>query len=125
MPPLKINILLEPSSGMANLRTKILDLRGFGSSRVLILRDGILMPVGDFPEILSQRNNVLVRLHQNTRAATLVLPPVVLPVVLPAALPVMPPAAMPVVPLSALLPVVLLVVLQRIRTSRTWQAKPQ
>ena len=39
----------------ANLRTKILDFRGFDSSRILILRGGILMSIGNFPEILSQR----------------------------------------------------------------------
>ena len=38
----------------ANLRTKILDFRGFVSSRILILRGGILLSVGDFPESLSQ-----------------------------------------------------------------------
>ena len=35
----------------ANLRTKILDFRGFDSSRILIVRGGILMSIGDFPEI--------------------------------------------------------------------------
>ena len=39
----------------ANLRTKILDFRGFGSIRILILRGGILMSIGDFPEMWSQR----------------------------------------------------------------------
>ena len=39
----------------ANLRTKILDLRGFCSSIILILRGGISRPIGDFPETLSQR----------------------------------------------------------------------
>ena len=38
----------------ANLCTKILDFRGFDSSRVLILRGGVLMSIGDFPESLSQ-----------------------------------------------------------------------
>ena len=38
----------------ANLRAKILDFRGFDSSTILILRGGILMSVGDFPESLSQ-----------------------------------------------------------------------
>ena len=37
-----------------NLRTKILDLRWFDSSRILILRGGILMSIGNFPESLSQ-----------------------------------------------------------------------
>ena len=35
----------------ANLRTKILDFRGFDSSIILILRDGFLMSKGDFQEI--------------------------------------------------------------------------
>ena len=38
----------------ANLRTKILDFRGFDPSIILILRDGILMSIGDFLESLSQ-----------------------------------------------------------------------
>ena len=38
----------------ANLRTKILDLRGFDSSILLILRAGILTSRGIFPESLSQ-----------------------------------------------------------------------
>ena len=37
-----------------NLRTKILDSRGFDSSRILILRGGILMSTGNIPEMLSQ-----------------------------------------------------------------------
>ena len=39
----------------ANLRTKILDFRGFDSSRILILSGGILVSIGDFPESLSQQ----------------------------------------------------------------------
>ena len=39
----------------ANLRTKILDFRGFDSSRLFILRGGIVMLIGDFPESLSQQ----------------------------------------------------------------------
>ena len=38
----------------ANLRTKTLDVGGFDSSISLILRDGILMPIGDFLESLTQ-----------------------------------------------------------------------
>ena len=38
-----------------NLRTKILDFGGFDSSRILILRGGILMAIGNFPDIVSQR----------------------------------------------------------------------
>ena len=43
-----------PSWPTANLRTKFLDFTGFDSSRMLTLRVGILVPVGDFPESLSQ-----------------------------------------------------------------------
>ena len=39
----------------ANLRTEILDLRGFDSSGILISRGGILMYKGNFPESLSQQ----------------------------------------------------------------------
>ena len=39
----------------ANLRTKILDFRGFDSRIILILRGGVLMSIGDFPESLSQQ----------------------------------------------------------------------
>ena len=42
------------SSSAANLRTKILDFGGLDSGRTLILRGGILMPIGNFPESLSQ-----------------------------------------------------------------------
>ena len=38
----------------ANLRTKILDFGGFDSSRILILRGGILMSMGNSPGISSQ-----------------------------------------------------------------------
>ena len=38
----------------ANLRTNIVDFRGFDSSIILILRLGIFVPIGDFPEDLSQ-----------------------------------------------------------------------
>ena len=39
----------------ANLRTKILDVRRFDSSRISIVSCGILMPIGDCPETLSQQ----------------------------------------------------------------------
>ena len=39
----------------ANLRTKILDFRGFDSSIILIIRGGSLMSIGSSPEVLSQR----------------------------------------------------------------------
>ena len=38
----------------ANLRTEIMDFKLFVSSRILILRCGILRPIGDFQESLSQ-----------------------------------------------------------------------
>ena len=37
-----------------NLPTNIVDFTGFDSNTILILRGGILMSIGDFPEILSQ-----------------------------------------------------------------------
>ena len=40
--------------GTANLRAKILDFGGFDSSRILILRGGTLMSIGDSPESLSE-----------------------------------------------------------------------
>ena len=39
----------------ANLRTEILDFRGFDSSRILISRGGIVMSVETLQEMLSQR----------------------------------------------------------------------
>ena len=39
----------------ADLRTKILHFRGFDSSRILNLREGIPRSIGSFPEVLSQR----------------------------------------------------------------------
>ena len=41
-----------PPSTTANLRTKILDFRGFGSGIVFMLRGGTPMPIGNFLEIL-------------------------------------------------------------------------
>ena len=38
----------------ADLRTRTLDFRGFDSSIILLLRGGILMSIGNFPDILSQ-----------------------------------------------------------------------
>ena len=43
------------SYGQSPYFTKILDFRGFDSSRILILRGGILMSIGNFPEVFSQR----------------------------------------------------------------------
>ena len=61
--PMTIRRSRGPSCGIpsgslrpaANLRTKILDFRGFDSSRILILRLGILMCIGNFTKMLSQR----------------------------------------------------------------------
>ena len=39
----------------AYLRNKIVDSRGFDSSRILMLRGGILTSIGNFPEVLSQQ----------------------------------------------------------------------
>ena len=39
----------------ANLRTKILDFRGFDSSRISISMGGIHVSTGDIPKVLSQR----------------------------------------------------------------------
>ena len=44
---------LRPTSAIH--RTKILDFRGFDPSSILRLRGGILMSMGNFQEILSQR----------------------------------------------------------------------
>ena len=46
---------LQTRTLTAHLRTKILDFRGFDSSRILILWGGILRSIGNFPESLSQR----------------------------------------------------------------------
>ena len=48
------------SSHTANLRTKILDSRGFDSSVILRLRGGIPRPIRDFPEDLSQGISVRI-----------------------------------------------------------------
>ena len=40
--------------GTANLPSNIVDFRGFDSSIILMLRGGILMAIGDFPESLSR-----------------------------------------------------------------------
>ena len=49
----------RPGSCTANLRAKILDFRGFASSRILSSRGGILLSIGKFPESLSQRLRIL------------------------------------------------------------------
>ena len=43
----------------ANPRAETLDLRGFHSSRILILRGGILTSTGNFPNITKFRKSVL------------------------------------------------------------------
>ena len=48
----------QAEQNAANLRTKILDFRGFDSSRILISRGGILMFIGNFPESVGQRISV-------------------------------------------------------------------
>ena len=45
-----------PLPTMANLRTKILDFRGFDSSRILTLRGRITRPIGNFPGKIESRN---------------------------------------------------------------------
>ena len=47
-------------SNMPNLSTKILDVRGFDSSISLILRGGLIMSIGSFPEVLSQQILVVI-----------------------------------------------------------------
>ena len=42
------------AAATANLRTKIMDFRGFYSSIILMLRGGILMSIGNFLVTLSQ-----------------------------------------------------------------------
>ena len=46
----------------ANLPTNIVDFRGFDSSIILILRGGMLMSLGNFPESLSQAMSVGIML---------------------------------------------------------------
>ena len=49
------SIQRTPSAAItANLRAKILDFRGFDSSRILSSRGGILMSIGNFREMSSQ-----------------------------------------------------------------------
>ena len=50
----KFHLRYGTRQGTANLRTRILDFGGFDSSIILILRGGILMSIGDFPESLRQ-----------------------------------------------------------------------
>ena len=52
--PVGVSDSIVRQANTANLRTNIMDFRGFDSSIVLILRGGILMSIGDSPESLSQ-----------------------------------------------------------------------
>ena len=52
---LDVAIRIRRHRDTAKLRTTILDFRGFDSSRILVLRGAIPMPMGDFPEVLSRR----------------------------------------------------------------------
>ena len=46
----------QVQDGQSPIRgSQILDCRGFDSSRILILRGGLLMSIGNFQEVLSQR----------------------------------------------------------------------
>ena len=53
-PPPGASCISLPGLATANLRTKILDVRGSDSSRILSVRGGILMSIGNLPESLSQ-----------------------------------------------------------------------
>ena len=63
----------------ANLPAKILDFRGFDSSRLIILSGGILMSIGSFPELSSQQllvgiilvGRLGVSIHMHDHAATI------------------------------------------------------
>ena len=46
--------LLAGCMATANLRTNVMDFRGFESSIILILRGDIPRPIGNFPQSLSQ-----------------------------------------------------------------------
>ena len=51
-----IYIYTHTYGGAANLRTRILDSRGFDSSIILILRGGILMSINEFPRNVESTN---------------------------------------------------------------------
>ena len=61
-----LNERSQAMSCYGHLRTKVLDFRGFDSSRIFILRGGIPRPIGSFPESLSQ--GILVRIISKGRA---------------------------------------------------------
>ena len=47
-PDLPVPRQVQPLLSTANLRTKILDVRGFDPSRILSLRGGVPRPMGNF-----------------------------------------------------------------------------
>ena len=47
-------IVAATSTAAPDLRTNIMDFRGFDSSISLVIRGGIIMSLGDVPESLSQ-----------------------------------------------------------------------
>ena len=51
---IRIIIIITITGSTANLRTNIMDFRGFDLSIILILRGGIPRPIGISPESLSQ-----------------------------------------------------------------------
>ena len=53
-PPRRLESADNNSS--ANFRTKILDLRGFDSNIILILRGGIIMSIGQYPGMFESTN---------------------------------------------------------------------
>ena len=50
-----VHLFTTPYYGQSPYCTKILGFRGFDSSIILILRGGILMSIGSFPEMSSQQ----------------------------------------------------------------------
>ena len=52
--PLRVLMLWDDLENTPNLPTTIVDFRGFDSNIILILRGGILRPIADFLESLSQ-----------------------------------------------------------------------
>ena len=65
--------LTELRRHTADLRTKILDSRGFDSSMILLVRGGILRSIGNFPDSLSQAILVAISLVGRLGVGGLVL----------------------------------------------------
>ena len=63
------------SYGQSPYSTNIMDFRGFDSSIILILRGGIRMSIGDFPECLSHAILVGIMLVGRLGVAPLLCPP--------------------------------------------------